>query len=212
MSYQLSRASEAFEELLVVADRLMGPGGCPWDHEQTNFTLRQFILEEVYEIIEAIDNEDDENLIEEIGDLFYNLVFLAKIAEKEGRFEMADPIASIHAKLINRHPHVFGDLKIETADEVKKQWLEIKRGEKQHRTSELDGIPAHFPALARAYKVVGTLKQSSDDSYESEQELADELWNVVRKARASKLNPEIALRKLLMHKESEFRAHEAANL
>ena len=208
----MSTALKAFEELLEVADRLMGPGGCPWDHEQTNFTLRQYILEEVYEMIEAIDKEDDENLIEEMGDLFYNLVFLAKIAEKEGRFEMADPIRAIHDKLINRHPHVFGNEKLQTADEVKEQWVKIKHKEKQHRTSKLDGLPPHLPALARAYKVADMTKQRTENAFQSEEQLAQELWSVVCKARSSKLNPEVALRKLLMHKEDEFRKNEATNL
>ncbi len=205
-----SSAAQAFNQLLSIADQLMGPGGCPWDLVQTNFTLRESILEEVYEIIEAIDLEDDSNLIEELGDLLYNIVFLAKLAEKDGRFAMVDPIKVIHDKLISRHPHVFGGAKIDDAEGVKMRWEEIKKQEKKERTSALDGIPPHLPALARAYKVAGRMKEVGGGGFEDEQDLADALWELVLKARAAKINPEIALRKLLMHKEAEFRKNEIA--
>ena len=154
------------------------------------------------------DLEDDANLIEELGDLLYNIIFLAKLAEKDGRFGMADPIRVIHDKLIMRHPHVFGEERLESVEEVITQWEAIKKREKKERTSALDGIPPHLPALARAYKVAGRIKEVSEKGFESEEEVADALWELVKQARAIKINPEIALRKLLMHKEAEFRKDE----
>lgn len=202
-------AADVFKKLLNISDRLLGPNGCPWDLEQTPLTLRESILEEVYEIIEAIDLENDTHLIEELGDLLYNIVFLAKLAEKEGRFTIADPIQEIHNKLISRHPHVFGEVKLTDSTAVRNQWEELKKQEKKERTSALDGIPPHLPALARAYKVAGKLKEPSEEPFQDEQEVADALWDLVKRARSAKINPEIALRKLLMHKEADFRRHES---
>ncbi|MCH9609883.1 MAG: Nucleoside triphosphate pyrophosphohydrolase/pyrophosphatase MazG [Chlamydiales bacterium] len=201
-----------FEQLLEVTDRLMGPDGCPWDRKQTYESIRGSILEEVYEIIEAIDQKDIPNLVEELGDLFFNVIFLAKLGEREGQFEIYDSIKAIYDKLILRHPHVFGDVKAQGVEHVIEQWEMIKRKEKADRKSVLDGIPLPMPALARACKVAKKMGCEGEASFENEEALGEELWKIVLKARTSKLDPELALRKLLMEKESNFRKNETAGL
>lgn len=187
-----------FEKLTQISDRLMGPEGCPWDREQTLPSMRQFILEEAYEIVEAIDEEDDKNLAEEIGDLFFNLLFLCKIAEKEGRFTTSEVFRKVGEKLIGRHPHVFGETKLEGSQAVLEQWEKIKKQEKSERKSILDGIPKSLPALSRAYKIVAKIPQEGkelESTFVDEGELGKLLWAIVRQAKKQKIHPEMALRK-----------------
>lgn len=211
---------DAFEKLLHVGEVLMGPQGCPWDREQTLVSLRGAILEEACEVIEAIDNEDDENLAEELGDLLYQIVFVSMVAQKEKRFSLEGVIDLVREKLIHRHPHVFGDKEIKTADEVLKAWEEIKAQEKSHRTSLLDGIPKGLPALARGYKIAKKIKETlygknhsseggNTPAFESEEELGELLWDIVKQAKTKDLNPENALRKVLFSQEETFRAWES---
>lgn len=211
-------AIEAFKKLLEVGKTLMGPNGCVWDREQTLVSLRASVLEEACEVIEAIDNEDDENLAEELGDLLYQVVFLSMVAEKEQRFSLQGIITLIYEKLIHRHPHVFGDVELETAEEVLKQWEEIKMKEKSERTSLLDGIPKGLPSLARAFKIAKKMKKVSyatdeivdeEPLFETEEELGELLWKVVKMAKKKNLNPESALRKVLAFKEEAFRDWES---
>ncbi len=197
-------AVEEFTQLLELTDELMGPDGCLWDRAQTFSSVRECILEEVYEVLDAIDSNDDSNLIEELGDLFYNVIFYCKLAEKEGRFTAKDALFMIREKLIARHPHVFGENKLSDAKEIMAQWEAIKKREKPERSSLLDGIPKELPALARAEKIAKKLKEKSKEEL-SEQELGEQLWEVVRRASH---NPEVALRKFLMEKEAAFRANE----
>lgn len=200
-------AIDEFEELLKVADILLGPEGCPWDREQTVVSIREAVLEEACEVIEAIDEGSNEDLIEELGDLLYIVLFFCKLAQQEKRFELDAPIRSIREKLINRHPHVFGDVKGLDTEGVVQQWEEIKKVEKSHRESVLDGIPVGLPALARAYKVAGKMKCTEEhDLFETEEELGALLWKIVCQARARKLNPEMALRKEMVNQERDFRA------
>ena len=114
------------DELIEVAETLMGPEGCFWDKKQTIHSIQAYFLEEAYEVLEAIDSGDQEKIIEELGDLLYVIIFCAKIAEKEKKFLLKDVFLSVKEKLIRRHPHVFGDAKIETIDELSKQWERIK--------------------------------------------------------------------------------------
>ena len=201
-----------FKRLLEIGERLMGPGGCPWDREQTILSMRGSLIEEAYEMIDAIDEGDDQNLVEELGDLLYNILFFCTLGEKEKRFETTDVIRGISEKLIHRHPHVFGDKEIEDAKEVLEQWEKIKHAK---RESLLDGIPKALPALTKAYKMAGKFKnakyvpeegQKGDD--ENEQELGKRLWDLVSHARSQGLHPEQALQKHLFALEKEFRAWE----
>jgi tetrapyrrole methylase family protein/MazG family protein len=208
------KALEAFSELLEVADRLLGPEGCPWDREQTLISMRESILEEACEVIEAIDEGSDADLIEELGDLLYNVLFFCKLAEKEQRFATDAPIHRMKEKLIARHPHVFSCKKIVDAEEVVSQWDHIKKQEKSHRESLMDGIPKGLPALARGYKIAGKMKKAGYDVdeeellFHGEEELGQLLWEVIRQARRRKINPETALRKEMLNREKAFREWE----
>ncbi len=207
-------AIEEFKELLSVTDQLLGPEGCPWDREQTVISMRESVLEEACEVIEAIDEGSNADLIEELGDLLYNVVFFCKLAEKEGRFQTVNPIRAIREKLIARHPHVFGSKKLKDMDAIIEQWEEIKKEEKSHRESLMDGIPKGLPALARAYKVAGKMARADyqfyaeEELFESEEVLGSLLWIVVRQARNQGINPEMALRKEMLNQEKAFREWE----
>jgi MazG family protein len=149
----MSRASEALERLLAIMQRLRGPGGCPWDREQTLSTLRPYVLEETYEVLEAIDAGDVAGHREELGDLLLQVVFQAELRREEGVFEFADVAEAISEKLVSRHPHVFGDADVKDAEGVLRQWAALKREEKRRKgggVSVLEGVPRELPALARA--------------------------------------------------------------
>ncbi len=136
--------------LKEIVARLRAPDGCPWDREQTHLSLRGALLEETYELVEAIDLADDTNLREELGDLLLHIVMHAQMASERGAFEFEAVATEICEKLIRRHPHVFGDESAANSAEVLRQWEQIKRAEKSERTSLLDGLPRALPALMRA--------------------------------------------------------------
>jgi tetrapyrrole methylase family protein/MazG family protein len=163
--------------LTALMARLRAPGGCPWDMEQTMQSLTPFIIEEAYEVISAIDSGDMEHIKEELGDLLLQVVFVSGIAAEEGRFTLADVIDGAHGKMVNRHPHVFGDSKADTPEAVLKQWAEIKRAEKGGKEKEagcLAGIPEDMPALLRAHKVSQKASRAGFD-WKSEEEVLDKL-------------------------------------
>ena len=142
------------DPLVKVMSRLRSPDGCPWDIEQTHATLRRYIIEEVYEVLEAIDEQDQAHLCEELGDLLLQIVFHARMAEEAGDFSMQDVVDTVTEKLIRRHPHVFGDISVQDAAEVIVNWDAIKRREKKQKPkSALDGVPQGLPALLRANKL-----------------------------------------------------------
>jgi nucleoside triphosphate diphosphatase len=148
-----SRAQAAIERLLSIMERLRGPQGCPWDREQTLKTLRPYVLEETYEVLEAIDAGDPRAHCEELGDLLLQIVFQAQLTKDEGRFDFADVAEAISNKLVSRHPHVFGNADAKDAEAVLRQWAALKREEKKARgggESVLEGVPREMPALARA--------------------------------------------------------------
>jgi MazG family protein len=150
-----------FRDLVEIMDRLRDPGGCPWDREQTYSTLRGYLLEECYEVVEAIDRLDGPALREELGDLLFQIVFLARLAKERDWFVAEDVVREIAAKMVRRHPHVFGDAKADTPDEVLDHWEAIKIREKQGNsdeagaadTSVLAGVPRALPALMKAYRL-----------------------------------------------------------
>src|SRR2546430_1484719 len=148
----------AIFELLDVMAKLRSPEGCPWDREQDHKTLRFHAVEEVYELIDAIEAGDDHEMLEELGDLLLQIVFHCQLAKERGAFDFDQVARHITEKLIRRHPHVFGETKVKNVDEVWANWEQIKRAEKQGtrnaRPSALDGIPKHLPALLRAEKLV----------------------------------------------------------
>lgn len=179
------RLGPAFRELCDVVGRLRSPTGCPWDREQTLASIKPFTLEETYELLEAIDSNDDSAIVEELGDVLLQVVLDSQIAADEGRFELTDVVAGLVHKLISRHPHVFGDLTASTASEVSRHWDRIKQQEKQ-RQSIFDGLPAALPALARAARIADKAGRNGydfptrdmlfDKLREELQELAQELF------------------------------------
>ena len=148
----------AINDLLKVMARLRSPTGCPWDREQSHMTLRRHAIEEVYELIDAIEAGDDHEMAEELGDLLLQVVFHCQLARERGAFDFEKVCRLIVEKLIRRHPHVFGETKVKGVDEVWANWEKIKHAEKKgtrhERASVFDGIPKHLPALLRAEKLV----------------------------------------------------------
>ena len=145
-----------FEELVAIMARLRSPEGCPWDREQDHRSLRPHLLEECYEVLEAIDAGDTAALQGELGDVLLQVVFHGQLAAEAGEFDIADVIQGLRDKLVTRHPHVFGELQIETADDVVTEWESIKRRERRQTPAEqvAAGVPKHLPALARAETVL----------------------------------------------------------
>ena len=155
-----SRPGESLAALVEIMARLLAPGGCPWDREQTLASLRPFLVEETFEVLEALETGTPAQHCEELGDLLMQIVFQAALREKEGAFAIDDVVAGISDKLVRRHPHVFADARAESADEVLIQWEEIKRREKAAGAEAgagpprtLAGVPLSLPALSRAHQV-----------------------------------------------------------
>jgi len=155
---------ENFVQLVELMRRLRAPGGCPWDREQTFQTIKPYLLEETYEVVEAIDNQDFASLKDELGDLLLQVVFFSEMAAEAGHFTINEVVEAIHTKLVRRHPHVFGDKSLDTPDQVKKQWSELKEEERkqaaesngqeyQPRKSILDGVSKAQPALMEAFQL-----------------------------------------------------------
>lgn len=208
-----------FDELVTVVDELLGENGCPWDRKQTMKTIRSDVLEEVCELIEAIDLEDNDHIEEELGDLFFNVVFLSRLAEKELRTKMEKALVGIKEKLIRRHPHVFEDEVIDSQDDLLTRWNEIKLTEKgkEHRKSVLDGIPKGLPALARAQKILKRMEKAEfklvpakvlDKTFETESQLGEYLAGVVIYANDQNFDAEHALKSYLNDLELKFRKFE----
>ncbi|SEF17261.1 MazG family protein [Jiangella alba] len=206
-------------DLVAVMDRLRSPGGCPWDAEQTHRSLATYLLEETYETLEAIESGDDDDLREELGDLLLQVLFHSRLAEERpsGPWGIDDVAAGITAKLIRRHPHVFGDVEASTASDVGERWERLKREEK-NRTSAVDGVPLAQPALSLAAKLVhrvekagvpvaapswpGTAPQTADD-------VGDALFALAAAARDRGIDPEQALRDAARRYVAAVRAAEA---
>lgn len=214
------------ERLTGLMERLRGPDGCPWDKEQTLESLVPFMIEEAYEVIAAIDSGSPAEIKDELGDLLFQIVFMAEICKEEGRFDLSDVIDGTLAKMIRRHPHVFGETTAETSAEVLRNWAEIKKEEKIDSLKAdgyLSGIPEVLPALMRAHKVsqkaakagfdwqdisevIAKLDEETAEFKEAvkekdaagmEEELGDMLFTIVNVSRFLSVNPEDALRKTI---------------
>lgn len=218
----MSQPEKSFQKLASIVDTLMSEGGCPWDRVQTHESLKPYLVEETYEVLEALDDGQPENLKDELGDLLYQIFFHAKLAELKKEFDIADVVDSISEKMVRRHPHVFENGKLHTPDQVVDQWEDIKKQEKnnQGKQSVLDGIPKHLPSLLRAQKLqkkaakhgfdwdkiedvfakldeeIAEFKEAvqSGDQKEIESELGDILFVLVNIARFKKCDAEEALR------------------
>ena len=213
-------AAEKFDELIKIIKRLQAPDGCPWDREQTNASLLPFFLEEVYEVIESVDNENWPELKEELGDILLHVVFQAVLAEKNGHFSINDSLDHVNEKLVRRHPHVFGDAKADEAFHAKQNW-EAEKHKEKNRKSRLDGVPKTLPALIRAQRLqqkasyagfdwneveqvwdkiheeIQELKEAQSESTKEHiaEEIGDVLFSVVNLARFLDIPAEDALRK-----------------
>lgn len=182
---------KSFDDLVKLSRHLRSPEGCPWDREQTLETLRPYIIEEAYEVVQAIESEDREELIEELGDLFYEVLFASQIADESGEFDIYEVIDRLHTKLVRRHPHVFGEDKAANAEEAVKTWQRQKLKEKSRKRGLLH-IPRTMPSLIRAQRVgekasqVGFDWRCADEVMskvkEELSELEDEIKNGEKKA------------------------------
>jgi tetrapyrrole methylase family protein/MazG family protein len=184
VAYLLNKSNYSFEDLILVVKLLRSEGGCPWDMEQTHKSIRKDFIEETYEVIEAIDTDDPVLLREELGDVLLQVTFHAQIETEEGRFNIHDVANDICAKLIHRHPHVFGEVKVENSAEVLVNWDKIKGEEKQRitLTDKLRAIPPMLPALMRAQKVG---KKASFFDFETDEAVFDKLYEEIEEVRAA---------------------------
>lgn len=151
------KLAEAFLDLCDLVSKLRGPGGCPWDARQTEETIKTYLLEEAYEVLDAVDRGDPEDLCHELGDLLFQILFLAVIAQEKGHFDLVRLIQGITRKMIRRHPHVFGAAKVAGAEEVAENWEKIKKREKglSDRSAKLmESVPSNLPALLRAHRLM----------------------------------------------------------
>lgn len=212
-----------FEELIRIVERLRGPDGCPWDREQTRGTLIPFLIEEMYELIDAFQKDDSEEIKEELGDLIFQIVLHCQLSKEEGMFDVNDVIKGIVDKMIRRHPHVFGDKGFKTSDEVLEWWRENKEREGKGAESILGRIPQSLPALLKAQRLqerasrvgfdwdniedvlkkleeeIGEFKKALNkkDSEGIEDELGDILFVLVRISNFVNVNPEYTLQKTI---------------
>lgn len=222
------------EELISIISKLRAPDGCPWDREQTHYSLRPNMIEEAYEAVDAIDDNDMNHLKEELGDVLLQVVLHSQIASEEGAFDIEDVAAELNKKLIHRHPHIFGNAKLEKADEVLEAWDKLKAEEKTHRKSAMDGVSRCQAALISAQKLSkkavkqGFEWQCEEDLYNCiksefkefrqakekgdrmnmEEEFGDILFATVNLARWNKIDAEQALLKANKKFEKRFRKME----
>jgi MazG family protein len=203
-------AGEWFEKLVELQARLRAPNGCPWDREQTHETLRTYLLEEAYEVLDALEGGDDAKLAEEMGDLLLQIVFHSQIAAEEGRFTVSDVVKEIHEKMVRRHPHVFGEKRARDAAEVLKNWEQLKAEERRSKSrkepgervkaekagSLLDGVSRALPATLEALQLtrraarIGFDWENADGIVEKMQEETVELRGAVHGGDRSKLEEE----------------------
>jgi tetrapyrrole methylase family protein / MazG family protein len=212
-----------FERIVNIIEKLRSPSGCPWDRRQTRPDVARYVLDEACEVIDAIDEESPEHLKEELGDLLFQIFFLARMAEEEGAYHIGDVMAAASEKMIRRHPHVFGDARADTVEKVRENWEEIKRRERQGQPrphSVLERVPRSLPALDRAFKITekaarvgfdwnsidGVIDKveeelreletalAENDAEKTGEELGDLLFSVVNLCRHAHVDPDRALR------------------
>jgi tetrapyrrole methylase family protein/MazG family protein len=210
----------SFEDLVSLMTRLRGPDGCPWDRKQTLPDLKPYVIEEAYEVVDAIDRDDRASLAEEVGDMMLEAVFIAEVTREEGSFDIYDSITAVHDKLVRRHPHVFGDVQANDAEEVLVNWEKLKNEErKSENKSLMAGVPQSMPALLKASRLTEKAARvgfdwrrtedvfakldeelaevqeaiASGDSEKVHDEIGDLLFTIANIARKLNVNPEEAL-------------------
>lgn len=219
----MSKTGEAFEKLVEILARLRGPGGCPWDREQTYQDINPYLLEEAHEVAESVDQKNFDGLKEELGDLLVHILFYSQLAGEEKKFDVGEVVKGAAEKLIRRHPHVFGDTKVASTEEVLVNWEKIKQEERRgkEKKSMLESLPKALPALVKAFRIgekthrvgfdwpntEGVLEKISEEISELhqalsasnkehiEQEFGDILFSLANLGRFLKCDPETALRK-----------------
>jgi len=227
-----------FEQLLEIMARLRGPGGCPWDREQTRTSLKPYLIEETYEVLEALESGEPKALREELGDLLFQVVFHARIADERREFDMAGLLRQLNDKMVSRHPHVFGDAAVSSPDDALTQWEAIKRQEAAQRgeqRSVLAGVPRALPALVRAQRIQSKAARvkfdwadareawekveeemreaaaavAAGDGGRVSEELGDVLFSLVNVARLSNIDAEDACQQAIEKFRRRFTAMEA---
>ncbi len=228
----MTKKLEAFSRLLTIMDELREQ--CPWDRKQTFQSLRNLTIEETYELADALLEEDLDEIKEEVGDVLLHMVFYAKIADEKGAFDIADALNAVCDKLVNRHPHIYGDVKVEDEEEVKRNWEQLKM--KEGKKSVLSGVPKSLPAMVKAYRMQDKTKQVGfewenaeqvwekveeeiqeykeavikQESYERrEEEFGDVLFSMINYARFTGIDPETALEKVNRKFKKRFEYIEA---
>lgn len=233
----MSQAAAAMDELIRIIERLRGPNGCPWDREQSARSMVRFLIEEAYELADAIASDHAGHIREELGDVLFHILFITQMHSEEGRFGLEQVCREISAKMRRRHPHVFGSVRVTDSAEVVRNWQDIKRDEKDagRRTSALDAVPTGLPGLMRAYAVseraarvrfdwedrAGVLAKlqeelaeftaaaDRDDAAQAALEFGDILFTMVNLARFGGVHPETALAASVQKFERRFRRMEA---
>ncbi len=210
----------AIDQLLEIMARLRSPTGCPWDREQTHMTLRFHAVEEVYELMDAIESGDEHEMVEELGDLLLQVVFHCQLAQERGAFDFDQVARNIADKLIRRHPHVFGDSNAKTVDEVWAQWDKIKKAEKSgtkhDRPSAFDGIPKSLPSLLYAEKLTkkarkaNVLELTAEPVAPTKEQLAQELFTLAAIAQGQGWSAEELLRAEIKKRERAWRKRETS--
>src|SRR5438105_4673655 len=230
-------AKRSFDQLVQLMTTLRGPQGCPWDRKQTLQTLKPFVIEESYEVVDAIDRNDRDDLREELGDFLLPAVFIAELTREEGSFDIYDSVTAIHDKLVRRHPHVFGDVEADSAEQVLVNWEKLKNEErKAENKSVLSGVPAALPALLKSARLtekaarvgfdwqqthdvfakieeeIGELRDALQrgDTRAIEDELGDVLFTVANVGRKTGVSPEEALQSTNRKFTRRFEAMESA--
>ena len=230
------RMKRSFDDLVQLMTRLRGPNGCPWDRKQTLPSLKPYVIEEAYEVVDAIDRDDRAALLEEVGDFLLEAVFITELTREEGSFDVYDSITAIHDKLVRRHPHVFGDVETKDAEQVLVNWEKLKQDErKAENKSLLDGIPQSMPALLKASRLtekaarvgfdwrrtedvfdkideeVAELREAvaSGDTSHVHEEIGDLLFTIANIARKVNVNPEEALQSTNRKFMSRFQSMES---
>ncbi|MEO8216724.1 MAG: nucleoside triphosphate pyrophosphohydrolase [Acidobacteriota bacterium] len=188
----------SFDELVSLMSTLRAPGGCPWDREQTLADLKPFVIEEAYEVVDAIDREDSEALREEVGDMLLEAVFVAEIARENGSFDVYDAVTAVHDKLVRRHPHVFADVEAKDAEAVLVNWEKLKNEERARESkSLLSGVPVSLPALLKATRLtekaarVGFDWETPQDVVEKMEEELEELKAAIRSDNRAEIENEL---------------------
>src|SRR6266699_4966631 len=230
-------SKRSFDDLVKLMTTLRGPGGCPWDREQSLPTLKPYVIEEAYEVVDAIDRDDRAALLEEIGDFLLQAVFITEITREEGSFDISDSITAIHDKLVRRHPHVFGEVEAKDAEQVLVNWEKLKNEErKAENKSVLAGVPRSLPALLKAARLtekaarvgfdwrrtedvfskieeeIGELREaiSSGDEANVHDEIGDLLFTIANIARKLNVNAEEALQSTNRKFRRRFESMEAS--